>query len=81
MIESTLPAEENAPMTLSASEERAMNNIELGRRIKQLRLAQALTLKDIESKVGVSATHVSEIEREEPPRRLGPWPRSQRPLR
>ena len=40
-----------------------MNNVELGRRIKQLRLAQALTLKDIESKVGVSATHVSEIER------------------
>ena len=40
-----------------------MNNTELGRRIKQLRLAQALTLKDIESKGGVSATHVSEIER------------------
>jgi transcriptional regulator with XRE-family HTH domain len=50
-------------MIHSASEERAMNNVELGRRIKQLRLAQALTLKDIESKVGVSATHVSEIER------------------
>ncbi len=41
----------------------AMNNLELGRRIKQLRLSQGFTLKDIEGKVGVSATHVSEIER------------------
>lgn len=57
------PAEASSKTTLTASEERAMNNVELGRRIKQLRLAQALTLKDIESKVGVSATHVSEIER------------------
>lgn len=40
-----------------------MNNTELGRRIKQLRLSQGFTLKDIESRVGVSATHVSEIER------------------
>ncbi|NNF06019.1 MAG: helix-turn-helix transcriptional regulator [Candidatus Eisenbacteria bacterium] len=39
------------------------DNVELGRRIKQLRLAQGYTLKDIESKVGVSATHVSEVER------------------
>jgi len=40
-----------------------VKNAELGRRIKQLRLAQGSTLKDIEAKVGVSATHVSEIER------------------
>jgi len=40
-----------------------VNNIELGRRIKQIRLSQGYTLKDIESKVGVSATHVSEVER------------------
>ena len=40
-----------------------MSNLELGKRIKQLRLSQGFTLKDIESKVGVSATHVSEIER------------------
>jgi len=40
-----------------------VDNTELGRRIKQLRLAQGYTLKDIESKVGVSATHVSEVER------------------
>ena len=40
-----------------------VNNLELGRRIKQLRLSQGYTLKDIESKVGVSATHVSEVER------------------
>ncbi len=42
---------------------RIVNNLELGKRIKQLRLSQGFTLKDIESKVGVSATHVSEIER------------------
>lgn len=41
----------------------AVNNVELGRRIKQLRLARGYTLKDIESRVGVSATHVSEVER------------------
>lgn len=40
-----------------------MNSIEFGKRIKQLRLTQGFTLKDIESRVGVSATHVSEIER------------------
>ena len=40
-----------------------VNNIELGKRIKQIRLSQGYTLKDIESRVGVSATHVSEVER------------------
>lgn len=40
-----------------------VNSLELGRRIKQLRLSRGFTLKDIESKVGVSATHVSEVER------------------
>jgi len=34
-----------------------------GERIKQLRLAANLTLKDVEGKAKVSATHVSEIER------------------
>jgi transcriptional regulator with XRE-family HTH domain len=36
---------------------------ELGERIKRLRLDRNLTLKDIEAKAKVSATHVSEIER------------------
>lgn len=40
-----------------------MNGLELGRRVKQLRLHKGLTLKEIEAKVGVSATHVSEVER------------------
>lgn len=40
-----------------------VDNFDLGRRIKQLRLLRGLTLKDIEGKVNVSATHVSEIER------------------
>ncbi len=40
-----------------------MNTVEFGKRIKQLRLSQGFTLKDIEARVGVSATHVSEIER------------------
>ncbi len=39
------------------------SSIELGERIKSLRLAQDLTLKQLEAKAGVSATHVSEIER------------------
>ena len=40
-----------------------MNGQELGRRVKELRLQKGLTLKDIEGRVGVSATHVSEVER------------------
>jgi transcriptional regulator with XRE-family HTH domain len=39
------------------------SHIELGRRIKQERLRRSLTLKDIEAKVGISATHLSEVER------------------
>lgn len=37
--------------------------IGIGERIKALRLAQNLTLKQLEAKAGVSATHLSEIER------------------
>jgi transcriptional regulator with XRE-family HTH domain len=36
---------------------------DLGRRIRRLRLERGLTLKQIEASVGVSATHVSEVER------------------
>src|SRR5258706_1603277 len=36
---------------------------ELGRRIKLLRISRGLTLKDLEERGGISATHVSEIER------------------
>jgi transcriptional regulator with XRE-family HTH domain len=36
---------------------------ELGRRIKALRIARGLTLKELEVRGGISATHVSEIER------------------
>jgi transcriptional regulator with XRE-family HTH domain len=39
------------------------SQLELGRRIKQERLRRGLTLKDIEAKVGISATHLSEVER------------------
>ncbi len=35
----------------------------LGRRIRRIRQDKSLTLKQIEAKVGVSATHISEIER------------------
>lgn len=41
----------------------AGSHVELGRRIKQERLRRGLTLKDIEAKVGISATHLSEVER------------------
>ncbi len=37
--------------------------LELGRRIKLLRISRGLTLKDLEERGGISATHVSEIER------------------
>jgi len=37
--------------------------VELGRRIKMLRVARGMTLKDLEERGGISATHVSEIER------------------
>jgi transcriptional regulator with XRE-family HTH domain len=37
--------------------------VDVGRRIKELRQRHNITLKDIESRVDVSATHVSEIER------------------
>ena len=36
---------------------------ELGRRIKMQRVSRGLTLKDLEERGGISATHVSEIER------------------
>jgi transcriptional regulator with XRE-family HTH domain len=39
------------------------DNKELGKRIKRLRLSRNLTLKEVERKAQVSATHVSEIER------------------
>jgi len=38
-------------------------SVEVGRRIKQYRQKHNLTLKEIEARVSVSATHVSEIER------------------
>lgn len=42
---------------------RDLSATELGRRIKLLRVARGLTLKDLEERGGISATHISEIER------------------
>jgi transcriptional regulator with XRE-family HTH domain len=39
------------------------NKAELGRRIREERVRQSLTLKQVESRSGVSATHISQIER------------------
>ncbi len=36
---------------------------EIGRRIKKIREQQHFTLKNVEAKAGISATHISEIER------------------
>lgn len=36
---------------------------EIGKRIKRVREEQHLTLKNVEAKAGISATHISEIER------------------
>ena len=46
-----------------AFEPRDPSPSELGRRIKRLRVERGLTLKDLEERGGISATHVSEIER------------------
>lgn len=46
-----------------AAEPRAHSAAELGRRIKMLRIGRGMTLKDLEERGGISATHVSEIER------------------
>jgi len=51
------PVPDRAPASHSAF------TIELGRRIKRLRIERGLTLKDLEARGGISATHVSEIER------------------
>jgi len=42
---------------------RLNTNDALGRRLRQERLRRGLTLKQIESRVGISATHLSDIER------------------
>lgn len=46
-----------------AAEARPHSAAELGRRIKMLRIGRGMTLKDLEERGGISATHVSEIER------------------
>jgi transcriptional regulator with XRE-family HTH domain len=47
-----------------ASKEVAMpTKLDLGRRIREERVKQSLTLKEVESRSGVSATHISQIER------------------
>ena len=40
-----------------------LDKAELGSRIKKTREAKHLTLKSIEASAGISATHISEIER------------------
>jgi transcriptional regulator with XRE-family HTH domain len=39
------------------------SKVELGRRLKRTRAEKDMTLKDVESRSGVSATHISQIER------------------
>lgn len=63
----TALVEEPTPLSTasmrSALEPREHSPLELGRRIKMLRVARGMTLKDLELRGGISATHVSEIER------------------
>ncbi len=54
--EAPLPAE-------ARGESPGYSPAELGRRIKLLRIGRGMTLKDLEERGGISATHVSEIER------------------
>ena len=55
--------ESSLPVRHMVLEPRDRSPVELGRRIKMLRVARGLTLKDVETRGGISATHVSEIER------------------
>jgi transcriptional regulator with XRE-family HTH domain len=55
--------------------------VELGRRIKLLRIARSLTLKELEARGGISATHVSEIERGKASPTVGALARIARALR
>ncbi len=63
----TAPVDDPTPLTTTSMrsplEPREHSPIELGRRIKMLRVARGMTLKDLEQRGGISATHVSEIER------------------
>ncbi|MEO5989117.1 MAG: XRE family transcriptional regulator [Candidatus Eisenbacteria bacterium] len=63
----TAPVEDPTPLATtgmrSPLEPREHSPLELGRRIKMLRVARGMTLKDLEHRGGISATHVSEIER------------------
>jgi transcriptional regulator with XRE-family HTH domain len=55
--------------------------LELGRRIKLLRVKRNLTLKELEKRGGISATHVSEIERGKASPTVGALGRIARALR
>lgn len=57
------PVEPGVAATAEAADARAHSAAEMGRRIKMLRIARGMTLKDLEERGGISATHVSEIER------------------
>jgi transcriptional regulator with XRE-family HTH domain len=57
------PVRMAAPAVATGIQPRDPSPAELGRRIKMLRVARGLTLKDLEERGGISATHVSEIER------------------
>ena len=59
----TLAAEAPEPFVSMGLKPRDPTPSELGRRIKLLRVSRGLTLKDLEERGGISATHVSEIER------------------
>jgi len=57
------PDERSAKACEGRGESRHHSAAELGRRIKMLRIGRGMTLKELEERGGISATHVSEIER------------------
>ena len=63
--EATLSPERKAPTAAPTNglQTRDPSPGELGRRIKMLRVSRGLTLKNLEERGGISATHISEIER------------------
>jgi transcriptional regulator with XRE-family HTH domain len=59
----TAPRKQAAPPSLPSSTPADPSPAQLGRRIKLLRVSRDLTLKELEARGGISATHISEIER------------------
>ena len=58
-----VPIDRNDTRAAARADSADPSRLDFGQRIKMLRVSRGLTLKDLESRGAISATHVSEIER------------------